>query len=77
MNSNIEIYGSLTITVSCECCGMMEEVRQEVCQNDWLTGYDIDITIFSQEIIDKLTNYGWKEVNDKLLCPDCVTDECL
>ena len=74
MNTNLRIYGTLYIEAECERCGDVSEVKQYYDCNDWLTGYDIDITLSGNEIKESLEMRGWREINGKFLCPDCVAE---
>ena len=74
MNNNLRIYGTLYIEAECEMCGDVSEVKQHYDCNDWLTGYDIDITLSGNEIKESLEMCDWREINGKFLCPDCVAE---
>ncbi len=75
MDNNINIRGTLHIECECAKCGAIEEVKYHYDCNDWLTGYDIDITLSHQNIADDLVfDLGWGVVNDKFLCSDCVAE---
>lgn len=74
MNNKLRIYGTLNIEAECERCGEVEEVKYYCDCNDFLTGYDIDITLDSRLIKEALEDNGWKEVNGDFICPDCLME---
>lgn len=74
MNNHIDIYGTMYVDVDCEHCGMSESVEVDISQRDWLSDYDIDLTIDPRKIKEELINDGWEEIGGKFVCPDCADE---
>lgn len=74
MNNNININGTLHIQCECAKCGESWDVKYYYDCNDWLTGYDIDITLSNQVIVENLMKEGWKEIDGKFICPECADE---
>ena len=75
MNNKLRIYGTLNIEAECERCGCVEEVKYYYDCNDFLTGYDIDVTLDHHLIKQALEDNDWAEVNGEFICPDCVMEQ--
>ena len=74
MSTRIITYGTLHVDVDCGRCGCPETIRIDIEQNDFLTDYDIDVTIYSNEVEEELYRNGWRRIDDKFVCADCAEE---